>query len=106
MTMSDQIPVMMGGDQWPESLGFVRLYHDNPGAQARLAKALLGLRAFELESGDPEIVEAIEVVLMAFRNHFGNFMQDEASIDPEVGGEAYKVDSRLITAMLEIAADE
>ena len=102
-------PVSVDPDQWPEGRGFRRVYVRDPDRQARLVKALLGFRQDLREyHGDTTTVEAIDVVLRTFHQHFPEFMQVGYQREPDTewsGGE-YNADDRLLRKMQEILDPE
>jgi hypothetical protein len=92
-------------DQWSESRGFARLYHNNPHYQARLAMTLCGLRAeiIQKKGGDEEDpdVKIINSALKEFGELHPEFLspQPREDSDPELRLGAYEPDPLLIQHM-------
>jgi hypothetical protein len=88
--------------QWSESRGFVRLYHNNPHYQARLAMHLCGLRG-ELADRNPgheddETVKVIDGAIREFATLHPEFLspQAEDDSDPELRLGPYEPDPLLL----------
>ncbi len=92
--------------QWPEARGFARTYGKHPDNQSRLVKALLGLR-MDIEEGghDDEAIQAIDVVISAFRDRYPEFMDDSFVPDGDVGTGPYHADERMKLLVEELSAE-
>lgn len=100
-----------GGVQWLEARGFERLYVNNPEAQARAAKFLLGLlKRCSEEAGvngaeDEQIRDALMIVIRGFTSRYPQFLETEYQLDSELGSGTYSVDPLLFREISEIIYD-